>query len=188
MTKNNEKNLWPIVLNVKEKLVSVDTLTKDGIISKDYKGGENFEIGQFVDISNGKLKLENKSQNKVENIKRFFRGVLDYIKGDLKTLNSENCNETAIQTREMIDKYSQVMYCSKHNITNNRVESFNKAVIENSEGLQELDNISYRAEKIEGKMRNNNTNEAAQEIKKLQDSIEEFKEDTKEQEQGLTNK
>ena len=176
-----------IISDVKDGKVVVDILTKDGIISEEYRGS-NFEIGQVANISNGKPKLEEKIQNKVENIKRFFRGVLDYIKGDLKTLNSENCNEMAIQTREMIDKYSQGMYCSKHNITNNRVESFNKAVVENSNGLQELDTISYRAEKIEGKMRNNNANEAAQEIEKLQDSIEEFKEDIKEQEQGLTNK
>ena len=190
MAKNNEKNLKAIIADIKEGKIIVDILTKDGIVSKEFKGGENFEIGQFVDISSGKPKLENKSQKKVANTKNFFNDVLDSVNRDLKTLNSENCNEMAIQTREMIDKYSQVMYCSKHNITNNRVESFNKALIENSDsnGLQELDTIGYRAEKIEGKMRNNNATEATQEIEKLQDSIEEFKEETKEQEQSLTNK
>ncbi|MBR1925841.1 MAG: hypothetical protein IJ837_03180 [Clostridia bacterium] len=187
MAKNSEEYLKAIITDKKEGKVFVDILTKNEIISKEFKG-EDFEIGQAVNISNGKIKPENKEPDKVKNIKNFFNDVLDSVKRDLKTLNSENCSEMAQETREMIDKYSQVMYCSKHNITNNRVESFNKAVIENSEGLQELDSISYRAEKLEEKIRNNSQTEASQEIEKLQDSIEEFKEDTKKQEQGLTNK
>jgi len=179
MAKNNQEYLKAIITDVKERQVSVDALTKNEIISKEFKG-DNFEIGQAVNILNGKIKLEDKTQSKVKNAQGFFGDVLNFVKKGLKTLTPENSNEIAQETRDIVDKYSQIMYCSKHNITNNRKASFDKAVIENSEGLQELDGISYRAEKLEEKIRNNNQIEASQEIEKLQDSIKGF-EETKEQ-------